>query len=147
MENRGQSQNLNPSLPLPETDLLQTHFGQFCCANQRRNRPISPPRSKCFSDNPSMAVGPVLAVNVACCGSNSRIPVPGFPLRRRNLWMGSIEWIQQFRRDRLEDAANGDNVIVCTARRLSPNQSRRFIKDSACFSNFADSPLSQVQHS
>lgn len=46
-----------------------------------------------------------------------------------------IEWIQQFRRDRLENAANSNNVVPCTSGRSSPNQCRRFIKDSTCFSN------------
>ena len=51
--------------------------------------------------------------------------------------MFSIEWTQQFRRDRLENATNSNNVLPCTIGRSAPNQCRRLIKNSSRFSNLS----------
>ena len=75
-----------------------------------------------------VSLWPLLSV-----GSHVRLVC--FPLTRRDLRMLFIQWIQQFRRDRLEHATNSNNELRCPADRPLPNQCRRFIKDSTRFSD------------
>ena len=47
-----------------------------------------------------------------------------------------IEWIKQFRRDHVENATNGNDILSCVAHRTPSSQCCGFIEDSTCFSDF-----------